>query len=144
MEGPAFSTRAESLMHRLLGGDLIGMTAMPEAKLAKEAEIPYALVALVTDYDCWRPPPVAKAGETGSTRPDPFVLLSEIKANLSAATANAIGLMRRAVELMATRRDELANCPASKALQLAIWSDKQKISPQERQRLAPLWMKYFD
>src|SRR5438046_51900 len=54
MEGPAFSTRAESLMHRLWGGDLIGMTAMPEAKLAREAEISYALVALVTDYDCWR------------------------------------------------------------------------------------------
>src|SRR3954453_9642568 len=59
MEGPAFSTRAESLMHRLWGGDLIGMTAMPEAKLAREAEISYALVALVTDYDCWRRPPTA-------------------------------------------------------------------------------------
>ena len=56
MEGPAFSTRAESLMHRLWGGDLIGMTAMPEAKLAREAEMSYALVALVTDYDCWRRP----------------------------------------------------------------------------------------
>ena len=59
MEGPAFSTRAESLMHRLWGGDLIGMTAMPEAKLAREAEIAYALVALVTDYDCWRKMPGA-------------------------------------------------------------------------------------
>jgi 5'-methylthioadenosine phosphorylase len=53
MEGPAFSTRAESIMHRLWGGDLIGMTAMPEAKLAREAELPYAVVAMVTDYDCW-------------------------------------------------------------------------------------------
>jgi 5'-methylthioadenosine phosphorylase len=152
MEGPAFSTRAESLMHRLLGGDLIGMTAMPEARLAKEAEIPYALIALVTDYDCWRPPPVPKPGETGSTKPDPFVLLNEIKANLAAATANAIELMRRAVELMASRtsassvepREELADCPAIKALQLAIWSDKSKIPAEERQRLAPLWMKYFE
>jgi len=59
MEGPAFSTRAESLMHRLWGGDLVGMTAMPEAKLAREAEIAYALVALVTDYDCWRQKPAA-------------------------------------------------------------------------------------
>src|SRR5918993_1210570 len=59
MEGPAFSTRAESLMHRLWGGDLIGMTAMPEAKLAREAEISYALVALVTDYDSWRNAPLA-------------------------------------------------------------------------------------
>jgi 5'-methylthioadenosine phosphorylase len=55
MEGPQFSTRAESLMHRAWGGDLIGMTAMPEAKLAREAQICYALVALASDYDCWRP-----------------------------------------------------------------------------------------
>src|SRR5260221_281167 len=61
MEGPAFSTRAESLMHRLWGGDLIGMTAMPEAKLAREAEISYALIALVTDYDCWRNKPASAA-----------------------------------------------------------------------------------
>ncbi len=54
MEGPQFSTRAESLMHRAWGGDLIGMTAMPEAKLAREAQMCYALVALASDYDCWR------------------------------------------------------------------------------------------
>src|SRR3989454_5806642 len=65
MEGPAFSTRAESLMHRLWGGDLIGMTAMPEAKLAREAEISYALVALVTDYDCWRTRPAGGEGVSG-------------------------------------------------------------------------------
>ena len=54
MEGPQFSTRAESLMYRAWGADVIGMTAMPEAKLAREAELPYALVGMVTDYDCWR------------------------------------------------------------------------------------------
>lgn len=54
MEGPQFSTRAESLMYRLWGADVIGMTATPEAKLAREAELPYALVGMVTDYDCWR------------------------------------------------------------------------------------------
>jgi 5'-methylthioadenosine phosphorylase len=54
MEGPAFSTRAESFMYRQLGATVIGMTAFPEAKLAREAEMSYALVALVTDYDCWR------------------------------------------------------------------------------------------
>jgi 5'-methylthioadenosine phosphorylase len=54
MEGPQFSTRAESRMYRAWGGDVIGMTAMPEAKLAREAELPYALVGMVTDYDCWR------------------------------------------------------------------------------------------
>ena len=54
MEGPQFSSRAESLMYRQWGCDVIGMTAMPEAKLAREAELPYALVGMVTDYDCWR------------------------------------------------------------------------------------------
>ena len=54
MEGPQFSTRAESLLYRQWGCDVIGMTAMPEAKLAREAELPYALVGMVTDYDCWR------------------------------------------------------------------------------------------
>src|SRR3546814_3094609 len=54
MEGPQFSTRAESQLYRNWGCDIIGMTAMPEAKLAREAELPYALVAMVTDYDCWR------------------------------------------------------------------------------------------
>lgn len=53
MEGPAFSTRAESRLHQSRGCDLVGMTAMPEAKLAREAELPYALVAMVTDFDCW-------------------------------------------------------------------------------------------
>jgi len=54
MEGPQFSSRAESLMYRDWGADVIGMTAMPEAKLAREAELPYALIGMVTDYDCWR------------------------------------------------------------------------------------------
>ena len=138
MEGPAFSTRAESLMHRLWGGDLIGMTAMPEAKLAREAEISYALLALVTDYDCWRHAPDANPAQS-----DASLLLKEIIGNLQAASDNAIALLRRAVQLMSTRPDELAASPARHALQLAIWSDKAKIAPAEVQRLGPLWMKYF-
>jgi 5'-methylthioadenosine phosphorylase len=151
MEGPAFSTRAESLMHRLWGGDLIGMTAMPEAKLAKEAEIPYALVALVTDYDCWRNLPAQTRAETAAATapiappkpPDPHELLNEIIGNVQAATQNAIALLKRAVELMAQRREQLASCPARRALELAIWSDKSRIDPSEVQRLGPLWVKYF-
>jgi 5'-methylthioadenosine phosphorylase len=139
MEGPAFSTRAESLMHRLWGGDLIGMTAMPEAKLAKEAEISYALVALVTDYDCWRNKPAS----TDAQKPDPHELLKEIIGHLQSATQNAVTLIKRAVALMADRRDQLAQCPAQRALELAIWSDKSKIDPAEVQRLAPLWVKYM-
>ena len=54
IEGPQFSTRAESRMYRAWGADVIGMTAMPEARLAREAELPYALLGMVTDYDCWR------------------------------------------------------------------------------------------
>jgi len=144
MEGPAFSTRAESLMHRLWGGDLIGMTAMPEAKLAREAEIPYALIALVTDYDCWRQKPVLKDAAKQEEKVDPHLLLKEIKANLSAATENAVRLMKRAVELMSECREQLLTCPALHALELAIWSDKSRVAPEEIQRLAPLWGRYFE
>jgi 5'-methylthioadenosine phosphorylase len=151
MEGPAFSTRAESLMHRLWGGDLIGMTAMPEAKLAREAEIPYALVALVTDYDCWRQPPTVVPGQGGNTpqppmHADPDALLKEILGNLRAATENAVRLLRRAVELMAEpgRRAELMASPARHALRLGIWSDKTRVPPDEVARLRPLWGRYFD
>jgi 5'-methylthioadenosine phosphorylase len=147
MEGPAFSTRAESLMHRIWGGDMIGMTAMPEAKLAREAEMAYALVALVTDYDCWRQVAPVTPGQQPqpSAEAEPFVLLKEIIANLNAATHNAIALIRRAVELMSQpqRREELAKSPALKALQLGIWSDKSKIDPDQVRRLGPLWLKYF-
>jgi 5'-methylthioadenosine phosphorylase len=163
MEGPAFSTRAESLMHRVWGGDLIGMTAMPEAKLAREAEMSYALVALVTDYDCWRRPPQgsgfrvqgSEAAKTPSSPPeprtpnsepssDPYVLLQEIIANLQAASDNAIALIRRAVARIAERPEVVADAPARRALQLAIWSDKARIPRDEVERLAPLWMKYFE
>ena len=159
MEGPAFSTRAESLMHRLWGGDLIGMTAMPEAKLAREAEMSYALVALVTDYDCWRRPPAAasasgspapgaRAGGTENVVPpvaaaDPHLLLKEIIANLRAASDNGIRLIRRAVQRMAERQDELLAAPALRALELAIWSDKSRVPREEVERLGPLWGRYF-
>ncbi len=137
MEGPAFSTRAESLMHRLWGGDLIGMTAMPEAKLAREAEISYALIALVTDYDCWKGKPKEQKDV------DPFVLLKEIMGHLDVATDNAIKLMVRAIEKMAGREEELLASPAQQALKLGIWSDTKMISRDEIERLAPLWGKYF-
>ncbi len=142
MEGPAFSTRAESLMHRLWGGDLIGMTAMPEAKLAREAEIPYALVALVTDYDCWRAkPPSAETSEPRKI--DPHLLLKEIQGNLKAASEAAATVMRKTVELMANQRERLADCPALHALELGVWSDKSRIDRDEVEKLRPLWGKYF-
>jgi 5'-methylthioadenosine phosphorylase len=143
MEGPAFSTRAESLMHRLWGGDLIGMTAMPEAKLSREAEIAYALVSLVTDYDCWRGKP-AKDKENDAQQPDAAALLKEIIANLQRASENAMRLIRRAVEMIGANPSAVAVSPAHEALKLGIWSEKSRIAPEEVQRLAPLWIKYFD
>lgn len=132
MEGPAFSTKAESLMHRGWGGDLIGMTAMPEAKLAKEAEIAYAMVALPTDYDCWR-----------AHDPDtpPMALLEEILGNLKKATETSIRLIKAA--LRDTRLLEQEGSPFHTALALAIFSDKRAIAQEEIERLDLLWGRYF-
>ena len=136
MEGPAFSTRAESLMHRLWGGDLIGMTAMPEAKLAREAEISYALIALVTDYDSWK----SKPNEPHAPREQ---LLKEIIGHLQSASENAVTLIRRAVELAADRKEALLSADSQRSLELAIWSNKEAIPPAQVDYLRPLWGKYF-
>jgi 5'-methylthioadenosine phosphorylase len=132
MEGPAFSTRAESEMHRAWGGDLIGMTLMPEAKLAREAELAYAAVCLPSDYDCWRPAPAQL---------DKHELLKEIIGNLVEATGNAIALIKAAVQ----RFGEVASvpCPAHTALELGIWSNKSMISPAAREHLGVLVKKYL-
>jgi len=145
MEGPGFSTRAESLMHRLWGGDLIGMTAMPEAKLAREAEISYGLIALVTDYDCWRQKPVpdATATQTATAPPNPDILLREIIGNLQAASANAMQLIRKTIQLLGQQREKALAAPSRSSLKLAIWSDKAKISDQEIAKLRPIWGRYL-
>ncbi len=127
MEGPAFSTRAESEMHRLWGGDLIGMTAMPEAKLAREAELAYAMVCLVSDYDCWRPHPADL---------DKHELLKEIIEHMTAAAGNAVALIRTAVERFADIAD--VPSPAHNALELAIWSDRGTISADTKARYGVL------
>lgn len=132
MEGPQFSTIAESQMHRAWGGDLIGMTCMPEAKLAREAELSYALIGLPTDYDCWRP------HEPGKDR---MALLNEILGNLKVATDNGIKLLRAAVPILAERLDE--TWPCADALALAIWSDKSKVDPKAVKKLELLVGKYF-
>ena len=132
MEGPAFSTRAESELHRAWGGDLIGMTCMPEAKLAREAEIAYALVALPSDYDCWRPHP---------TELDKHELLKEIIGNLTEATRNAIALIRAAIE----RFGEIAAVPSPShsALELGIWSNRELIPPAAKEHYGVLVEKYL-
>lgn len=133
MEGPAFSTVAESNLHRTSGGDLIGMTALPEAKLAREAEMSYALVALVTDFDCW------KAHEPGKDRQ---ALLAEIIGHLQAATANAIALLRAAIEAFAAAPP--GPSPIHTGLDLAVWTERARITPAVRQRYGVLlerWLK---
>lgn len=128
MEGPQFSSRAESLMHRGWGGDLIGMTAMPEAKLAREAQICYALIALVSDYDCWRPHHAGKSKQS---------LLEEIMANLQTATNNCLKLIQAVLAGEAILVSE--DCPCRKSLDLAVWTDQSQISAADKEKLKVLF-----
>ncbi len=128
MEGPQFSTRAESLMHQNWGGDLIGMTAMPEAKLAREAQICYALIGLPSDYDCWR-----KAKE----QKDKQTLLKEIMGNLQTATNNCLKLIKAVLhddcELV------FEKCSCRKSLDLAVWTSQNRIKDAEKEKLKILF-----
>jgi len=132
MEGPQFSTRAESHMHRAWGGDLSGMTCMPEAKLAREAELCYALIALPTDYDCWRPRAAGTAKQA---------LIAEIMSNMRRASEAAMGLIHAVIaRLGASARQD---CVCRDALELAIWSDKALADRETVNRLRPLVARYF-
>jgi 5'-methylthioadenosine phosphorylase len=128
MEGPMFSTRAESLMHRIMGGDLIGMTAMPEAKLAREAQMCYSLVALVSDYDCWKPQ---------KKRRDKQELLREIIGNLNRASGHCLKL----IETILVNKHELVceECDCRRSLDLAVWTDAKSISATQKRKLAVLF-----
>lgn len=139
MEGPAFSTVAESRMHRAWGGDLIGMTCMPEAKLAREAEMCYALVALPTDYDCWRP------HDPGMDR---RALLEEIIHNVEDATANSVQLIRATLREMASGVPSGGSglphkCHCQSALEMAMWTHKENVPSVLIQKLSPILSKYF-
>ncbi len=128
MEGPQFSTRAESLMHRIWGGDVIGMTGMPEAKLAREAQMCYCLVALASDYDCWQAHDPCKGKQT---------ILAEILANLQTATRNCLELIRA---VLAVDQDLLEeDCPCRKSLELAVWTPKEYIDQKKHQQLSVLF-----
>jgi len=128
MEGPQFSTRAESLMHRQWGGDLIGMTAMPEAKLAREAQMCYAMIALASDYDCWREHEANKDKQT---------LLKEIIGNLNEASDNAINLIEAALSIDSDINEE--NCHCRSSLELAMWTAEDRISKEDKEKLAVLF-----
>lgn len=128
MEGPMFSTRAESLMHRIVGGDLIGMTAMPEAKLAREAQMCYSLVALVSDYDCWKPQ---------KKKRDKQELLREIIANLQKASGSCLELIKAV--LLNNREIVREDCNCRRSLDLAVWTDKKVITAAQKRKVAVLF-----
>lgn len=128
MEGPQFSTRAESLMHQNWGGDLIGMTALPEAKLAREAQMCYALVALASDYDSWRPHDTTKGKQT---------LLKEILSNLKMATDNSLTLIQAL--LASDERLAEEECSCRKSLELAVWTNPSHTDPGEKDLLGVLF-----
>jgi 5'-methylthioadenosine phosphorylase len=128
MEGPAFSTRAESNLYRSWGADVIGMTNLTECKLAREAEICYVTVAMITDYDCWR------EGHDAVT-------VQEIIANLTQNAAQAANVVRHAVGAM---RGAGRGCGCGAALKHALMTDPKLIPPATRERLRPLVGKYLD
>ncbi|HUP45640.1 MAG TPA: S-methyl-5'-thioadenosine phosphorylase [Thermoanaerobaculia bacterium] len=127
MEGPQFSTRAESNLYRTWGVDVIGMTNLQEAKLAREAEICYATMALVTDYDCWHE----------SAEP---VSVDQILEYLRANASMAQKILKRSITAAAARSRD---CVCATALQYAIITDPRVIPPRVKDDLAPLIIKYI-
>jgi len=126
MEGPQFSTKAESEVYRGLGMDVIGMTNLQEAKLAREAELCYVTVAMVTDYDCWHPH-------------HDSVTVNQIVAVLVKNAENAAKVIRETVASMPRER----SCKCGSALAHAILTDHKKIPASTRKRLKLILGKYL-
>jgi 5'-methylthioadenosine phosphorylase len=126
MEGPQFSTKAESNLYRSWGMDVIGMTNLQEAKLAREAELCYVTVAMVTDYDCWHPHHES-------------VTVDQIVAVLTKNAENACNVVREAVAAMPKER----GCKCGSALAHAILTDRAKIPQATRERLKLIIGKYL-
>ena len=126
MEGPQFSTKAESNMYRTWGMDVIGMTNLQEAKLAREAEMCYVTAAMVTDYDCWHPEHDA-------------VTVNDIIANLVKNAENACRVVAAAVAAMPSAR----SCKCGSALAHALITDRKAVPEETRKRLGILIEKYF-
>jgi 5'-methylthioadenosine phosphorylase len=126
MEGPQFSTRAESQLYRSWGAHVIGMTNMPEAKLAREAELPYASLAMVTDYDCWHASEAAVSVEN---------VIAVLNQNVSIART-----------ILATTQDwpQPEHSPAASALAQALITPKSAISAVTKEKLSLLIGKYVD
>jgi len=126
MEGPQFSTLAESHTYRQLRFDIIGMTNLTEAKLAREAELCYSTIAMITDYDCWHPQ-------------HDSVSVSEIIANLGKNAENVQRVIREAVRELGAER----SCKCGSALAHAILTDRKAIPAATKKRLAPIIGKYI-
>ena len=127
MEGPQFSTRAESKLYRSWGADVIGMTNLQEANLAREAEISYATLAMVTDYDCWY------EGHDDVT-------VEQVIAVMHQNSGNAQKVVKAAVRLMPT---DLSASPAQTAAKFAIMTDKTMIPAETKKKLDVLFGKYW-
>ena len=126
MEGPQFSTKAESNLYRSWGADVVGMTNLQEAKLAREAEICYATVAMVTDYDCWHPD-------------HDSVTVDQIVAVLHQNAENAAKVVRATVAVLPSER----TCACASAAKYAILTQPAAIPPEAKERLKLLFGKYF-
>jgi len=126
MEGPQFSTLAEAHMHRFLGFDVIGMTNVTEAKLAREAELCYSSIAMITDYDCWHPGHESVTG-------------AQIVATLNQNAENAQHVLREAVKAMPDEHD----CKCAGALAHALITDPKLVPAATKKRLAPIIGKYM-
>jgi 5'-methylthioadenosine phosphorylase len=126
IEGPQFSTQAESRVHRQMRFDVIGMTNVTEAKLAREAELCYATIAMITDYDCWHPS-------------HDSVTLAEVISNLGRNSENAQNTIRAALRAMPATR----SCKCGQALAHAIVTDRKLIPAKTKRRLAPIAGKYL-
>jgi 5'-methylthioadenosine phosphorylase len=126
MEGPAFSTRAESFLYRSWGADVIGMTALPEAKLAREAEICYAVIACVTDYDCWRQDEEAVTAE---------MIISRLRQNIDTAKS----ILKLAVGKIPAKHD----CDCATALSTALVTAPDVMPQAQKQKLDLLIGKYL-
>jgi len=126
MEGPAFSTRAESFLHRSWGVDVIGMTALPEAKLAREAEICYAIIACVTDYDSWR------EGDKAVTAD---IIMETQHRNVDTA--------KKTIKIAVNRVPEKRDCDCPTALKTAIVTASEQIPDEQKGKLDLIIGKYL-
>lgn len=128
IEGPQFSTRAESELFRSWGATIIGMTNLPEARLAREAEIPYATLALVTDFDCWH-------------REHDDVTVEQVITTLKANVSKAKALI---VSLAETPLGDLSQSPAAGALQYALMTQPSHISAVDKERIGLFMSPYWE